>query len=256
VSGLVRTCVQYFVAFELTTRDWGKMRLFPDPAYSGPRTCRSFDFSPFDAQTWLEERVADPGFEQRHRNQLQQETTMRQYSRLAAHTEFGEMVALLRRYISMVILEPQRTERDWWVVTSVPATGKRKGYRRLACISIQWIEMMLISEQEIDGIWTVGGFINVPIDVGEAWLQRASQDLLDRTWARDSWYKNSGMLARIEFDSLATFAELIEDPELIDGSEALAFRMMQRGTTPYARFHDFNLADDIFGRNRGSNLEK
>lgn len=226
------------------------MTLPPDPWYTGPRIYREFDFSPFDANAWLEERFAGPGPDRTLRNNRQRQQTTRQYAKLSAHPEYAEMVSLLRRYIDTVILEPETTERDFWVVTSVPATGKRRGYRRLSCISIQWIEMMLFSERQFDGEWVLDGFINVPLPVGERWLETSSKTLRDKTRIRDSWYKYSGMLARIEFTGLAAFAELIDDPDLIEGSEALAFRMMQKGTTPYARFHDFNLADDIFGREK------
>ncbi len=139
------------------------MPLPRDENYSGPHIFREFDYSPFEANAWLEETGLRFDCGPNPAEQSPTLQTQRQYAALSAHSEYNRMVELLRQYIDAVIFEPLITERDWWVVTSVPATGKRRGYRRLSCMSIQWIEMMLFSERVIDGVWTVGGFINVPL---------------------------------------------------------------------------------------------
>jgi hypothetical protein len=61
-----------------------------------------------------------------------------------------------------------------------------------------------------------------------------------------SKYSTTGPVSRIQFDGVDALNALLRDETLVRMARKLAVGLLRKGGGMFARFHDYNLADDLF----------
>lgn len=101
--------------------------------------------------------------------------------------------------------------------------------------------MLVIGEAAgLDGERCACGFVNLALFDTPP---EASSELLS---FEEGQYVKVGKVTRAFFDDLEALDELLADPVVLDAARRLAVGLLRKGGGMFARFHDFNLADDLF----------
>ncbi|MDR1823861.1 MAG: GIY-YIG nuclease family protein [Bifidobacteriaceae bacterium] len=196
---------------------------------------------PVAVEDWLDGDMEASSIGERGALALQRRQTRRRYEELSKRPDYGCIRDLLARYLYLCIPYPHRTERKIWVVTSLPTTGRNSRWRRLAALSINNVEALVIGEEPgQDGKPTTCGFINL------ARFDKLPAAPSCHVWLEAGEYGKTGRVTRAWFDDLAALDALLADEVLLDAARRLAVGLLRKGGTMFARFHDFNLADDLF----------
>ena len=62
----------------------------------------------------------------------------------------------------------------------------------------------------------------------------------------DSYAAVAGGVLQLNFDNYAQLQEALAIPELAKAASKLAIGMLRKGPSLFGRYHDYNLADDVF----------
>lgn len=160
------------------------------------------------------------------------------YERLRRQDAFDDVVAMLACYVRRCLPWPHVTEGRFWMVTALPSTGRRPDWRRLAAISVNNVETLVIGEALGDGRSRIEGFINVAADTDVS--------VLDPGVHQEVSYGPVGAVRQIFTDTPDELAAVLAAPELAGGAARLAMGLLRKGPSMFARFHNDHLADDVF----------
>ncbi|MFT3889092.1 MAG: GIY-YIG nuclease family protein [Arachnia sp.] len=190
---------------------------------------------------WLAGDCADLSIGERGQEALQRRRTHARYSLLASRDDFEQIVAILGEYLRICVPWPHQTERRFWTVTSLPGTGRSSDWHRLVTLNINNIEVLMLGEGRQRGAneWQATGFINVAhtknLDsVRGLRLERAS-------------YGPVGDIRRLRFEHWGAVSRLFGSEVVTEAARELAMGLLRKGSGMFGRFHDYNLADDVFG---------
>lgn len=190
---------------------------------------------------WLNGEVAAVVLGDRAAMAEQRRRIRPQYEALAARGDFDDLVLALATYVRNSIPWPHSTEGRFWSVTSLPGSGRRKDWHRLSALSINNVEVLVLGEARHEsGGWRFAGRLNV---AGDA---RIPKQLRSRV--RPGAYKSVGPTWTVELSSPAEVSGLFDDEVIAASARRLSIGLLRKGAGMFARFHDYNLADDVFRR--------
>ena len=156
---------------------------------------------------------------------------------LSERPYYDLLLDILAAYVRQVIPAPQLTEKRFWCVTAMPSTGRSAAWQRVAAITINNVEMLVIGESTEDGTVYLDGFLNVAPGL------RLPPSLDVET----DEYRTVGEVQRIQ--SNAAFLEFaVHHPLVRDAARLTAMGLLRKGTSMMGRYHCTPLADDIFDR--------
>lgn len=169
---------------------------------------------------------------------LQRQRTQAKFAKLQERADFAQIVSGIASYIKRCIPLPHKSEQRFWIVSSLPSTSRSKEWQRLAAVSINWLEVLVIGEERRDGRWE--GFMN---------LDRLTSRLPRMCFHFEVHeYGNVGEVLSVYFGSPQELQRILADEAVMQGAARLAMGLLRKGPTAYARFHDYNLADAVFCR--------
>lgn len=159
---------------------------------------------------------------------------------LSERPYYDLLIDILAAYVRQVIPAPDRTEQRFWCVTAMPSTGRTATWRRVAAITVNNVETLVLGEStEDDGTVYLDGFLNVAPGL------RLPSSLDVET----AHYRTVGEVQRIQ--SEAAFLEFaVHHPLVRDAARITAMGLLRKGTSMMSRYHSTPLADDIFDRIR------
>ena len=162
-------------------------------------------------------------------------------NRLAAHADHADVVQVLAYYVGVCLPRPDMTEQRFWSVSNMPSTGRGKTWRRLAAVSVNNVEALVIGEyrEHTEDPWIPAGFVNTALATRVP------------CWAKDlckiRHYRSTGDVKSFGFaEDFWQVIDLLADDDIYDGARDLAYGLCRKGSGMMARFHDFELADEIF----------
>lgn len=160
--------------------------------------------------------------------------------RLFAHPAYADVVKALAYYVGVCLPRPDLIEQRFWSVSNMPSTGKSSTWHRLAVISVNNVETLVIGEyREVPtDPWIPFGFINTI-------LTTPTPD-----WAHDICdignYRSTGDVKSFAFaESYLDVIDLLGDDDIFQGARDLALGLCRKGAGMMARYHDYALADEI-----------
>ena len=188
--------------------------------------------------SWLD-MEGDLEIGNRGRQSLQRRNTEAQHRILMSHPSHAAVVGSLARYVATCLPRPHLTEGRFWTVTSMPTTGKTSSWHRLAALSVNNVEVLVFGEAATKRGWRHQGFMNVANSSSMARVvSRGRVELAN--------YRTVGDVQRIWFDSPERPAALLGQRAVMRAARTLAVGLLRKGNGLFGRFHDYNLADEIF----------
>lgn len=158
------------------------------------------------------------------------------FRKLASRGDYQGIRFALFLYLLEVVPWPHETERRFWSMTSLPSTKRTREHHRLSAISINNVETLVVNEVLDEEGWFLGGFLNVAPGVASphGWPMRRHT------------YRTVGEVDTIAFGGWEGLLDLLEKPDVIDAARQTALGLMRKGSGMMAKYHDENLADDVF----------
>lgn len=162
----------------------------------------------------------------------------RNFRTLAERPYYDLLLDVLAAYVRQVIPAPDHTEQRFWCVTAMPSTGRTAAWQRVAAITVNNVETLVVGESsEDDGTVYFDGFLNVAPGL------RLPSSLKVET----AEYRTVGEVQRIQ--SEAAFLEFaVHHPLVRDAARITAMGLLRKGTSMMGRYHCTPLADDLFDR--------
>lgn len=157
---------------------------------------------------------------------------MRSYARLVERPQAKIVVEVLAAYIRASLPLPARTEGRVWVVTALPRSDD--GMRRLACLTIQNMQMLTLFDDERGGTYAL---LNLA----------ASPKLSTRYEAKDFWRESDNTRTRLlRLTPEVLIQALNEDPEFRAAASGAVAMWLDRGPSLISSFHCWPLADALY----------
>ena len=174
-------------------------------------------------------------------------TDVKKFTELAQSYEYEVLRDLIGWFLYEALPDPYNTQRHLWVVSCLPATGRKATYRRLLAVSAGNLEILVVHRDIVDDEPVIDIVINtatvdVPLatlqDPEERWfVQPGSYSLSDVTqWGFSMESLEDILNGTLEFPHLEV---------LLDHAYRLNVRLMRQGGTMFGRFHNELLARDL-----------
>lgn len=173
----------------------------------------------------------------------------RRFWELSDHIAYPEIRSVVADYINSTIPDPANTQKYLWNVTALPTTAKASGRRRLLTINCGGLETLFITEithedDEIELDLTIN--TDVPEGKSDSDLEISNESVIagrgsyksERVW---SWSIDLGALWEEDVE-----VDLgIDDDTFDDLAYSLNVRLLAHKGSPYARYHNQHLANDL-----------
>lgn len=180
--------------------------------------------------------------EQRTRVAQRRIQTRSRHDELRAHPRYGDVLESVAEYVAHVIPWPHETEGMQWTLTAFPSTSRSRDHRRLATLSIQNVEVLVLAEgREPDGDWEPYTFMNAAI------LPTVPSELAHLVSEVDG-YHSAGIVHQFNVAGLDIVGELLSFPEVRLAARALALGQLRKGRSVFSRFHNDAFTDEVFVR--------
>lgn len=195
--------------------------------------------SPAERLAWLDGTGAEPIDTPRHVDLTTPSSPG--YRRLAVREDYGRLTSAVGAFVQVAIAYPRTTEQRFWTITAMPGTSPGGGWRRLATVSANNLELLVISEHETG---EVGGFINVAEVDRIGWREARS---LNRASVSRATRRSAvgGSIERIDFATLDDLQAILTVPAVATAAGSLATALMLKGPSMFSRFHSHHLAGDV-----------
>lgn len=191
---------------------------------------------------WLSAEVEDAIIEIGDRPALAERRikSRKSFEQLRVHPLYEEVVEALAVYVALVIPWPHTTEGRLWTLTALPSTNRRRDHRRLATLSIQNVEVLVLAESlEAGGSWSAFTLINTAVaDSLPPELARLVDVIHD--------YRSAGPVHHYALGGLEVAADLLFVPEVLKAARHLALGQLRKGRAAFSRFHNDPFTDEIF----------
>ncbi|WP_256791977.1 hypothetical protein [Terrabacter sp. Ter38] len=161
------------------------------------------------------------------------------FEALRARADYPELRLALLVYLLSVVPWPHETERRFWSITSMPSTNQSRTQRRLSTISVNNVETLVVAEALGPDGWVMNGFVNV----SPGKLMRHPQD---GGPLKQGHYRTVGDVDSIYFVGAAGLIDLLQRPDVVEPARRLTLGLMRKGRGMMAKYHDDNLANDLF----------
>lgn len=171
---------------------------------------------------------------------LQRRRTLQRYRTLVARTDYPAILQAAADYTRCCLPWPHQTEARFWSITSMPSTGKNSMWHRLAAITVNNVETLVLGEflDNAADRWEPRGFLNLDAHAS-----------VPRSLALDvevGEYKTIGTVKRLLVGDSRDVSTALKHPAVAEGARRLAIGLLRKGRGMVSRYHDFNIADDIF----------
>ena len=170
------------------------------------------------------------------------------FAKLQEEPFFAATVLALSTFIAGTIPRPAGTEREFWVLTAMPATNRSKGHYRLATLSINKVEVFWLFSTDIDGENVPWGQMQLSKSLltdrlGTTDFARAvGVDPPDMVSFEDAGYETSGGDGlRIRFVG-TSWLDLLENEAVVEAARSFNLMLLRKGTSPLGRHHNYDLA--------------
>lgn len=189
---------------------------------------------------WLRGETEPLNIGERGTLALQRRRTLQQYRTLAERSDFPTIVKAMADYLRCCVPWPHQTEARFWTITSMPSTGRSSTWRRLAVITVNNVETVVLGEsRDTPGdLWQPGGFMNLDANTS------VPHDIAP--YVEVAGYKTVGDVTRLWLDDPPDVSTALQLPAVSEGARRLAIGLLRKGKGMFSRYHDYNLADDIF----------
>lgn len=188
-------------------------------------------------EDWLNGVDPDADVSNRCLEAVGRDRSAKNFGALTERPYYCLLLDILAAYVRQVIPAPQQTEKKFWCVTALPSTGRSATWQRIAAITINNVETLVIGESIEDRTVYLDGFLNVAPGLR---LPSSLDVAIDD-------YRTVGQVQRIH--SEASFLEFaVHHPLVRDAARITAMGLLRKGTSMMGRYHCTPLADDIFDR--------
>jgi hypothetical protein len=189
---------------------------------------------------WLRGETEPLNIGERGALALQRRRTLEQYRILVGRPDYRDILQALADYVRRCLPWPHQTEARFWTITSMASTGRTNTWHRLAVINVNNVETMVLGEarDSAEGPWQPQGFINVD-------LRTAVPRALRRDVEIGS-YGPVGEVKRLWVEDPRMVSTVLEEPSVAEGARRLTIGLLRKGKGMFSRYHDYNVADDVF----------
>lgn len=163
------------------------------------------------------------------------------YQRLEASGYLADVVQVFRPYIGLVVPYPRRTERDFWAVSAMPSTNRTRRHQRLAALSINNVETLVMYryDEETYGFLNLSKSVFVDMSGGSEEAELRAEGYA----VEDAEYRiGAGDIVRIDSQP-EMLSALLSRPAVVDAAKHLNLNLMRRGRSFQWRWHNYELAD-------------
>lgn len=158
------------------------------------------------------------------------------FDRLSSREDYADILGGIMVYLFTAIPWPHQTERRFWSLTCLPSTNRSRNQHRLAVVSVNNVETLVISEILTEEGWLAAGFINVAPGVVH----------MPGAEVRRSRYRTVGEVDTLNFAVGTELYDLLMRPDVIEAARRTALGLMRKGQGMMAKYHDESLADAVF----------
>lgn len=190
-----------------------------------------------EQEEWMNGVDPDADVSERRSLAVGRDRSAKNFTELTERPYYDPLLDILAANVRQVIPAPHHTERRFWCVTAMPSTGRSATWQRIAAITINNVETLVVGESTEGGTVYLDGFLNVAPGL----RLPASLDI------EKGEYRTVGEVQRIQ--SGASFLEFaVHHPVVRDAARITAMGLLRKGTSMMGRYHCAPLADDVFGR--------
>jgi hypothetical protein len=175
-----------------------------------------------------------------------------EWSSFRDRDDLSQLLGLLRLYIHGCVPAYRRTEYSFWSVSCMPSTNAAY-YPRLAAVNMNIMETFVVfhPKHEPDNVLS---FVN--LSKARLLEQYPSKQAFYRQYPGTEWWQSSYRAAgedqmSVELGNLSSAIRVLADPAVQSAAGLLNLRLMRKGGNIYARFHCFELADQLIGEESG-----
>jgi hypothetical protein len=172
-----------------------------------------------------------------------------EWGALQDREDLPQLLKLLRLYIHNCVPAYRRTEYSFWSVSCMPSTNAAY-FPRLAAISMNIMETFVVYHPK-DGLDDVRSFVN--LSKARLLEQYHSEGKFYRQYPGTWWHQHRNYRAagedqmQVELGNLSSAMRVLADPAVQSAAGLLNLRLMRKGGNIYARYHCFDLADQLIG---------
>ncbi|MDR2372569.1 MAG: hypothetical protein LBD77_00395 [Bifidobacteriaceae bacterium] len=169
-------------------------------------------------------------------------TATEAWRKLKMHDDYDGIVQTLALYVAYVINpRPDQTEGKGWYLSALPSTSRSRDHHRLAALSINNVEALVIMEGRESGAqpWEAFCFMNTAPVAVPRWAAPETEA---------GYYKTTGKVTTVFARLWPDLSPLLLDRQMLQAARSLAHGLLRKGPGMFARFHNYHLADDVFGR--------
>jgi hypothetical protein len=186
------------------------------------------------------ERLEQPGQRMTHRAR---------YNAFLDFPTASDAVAILNTYVVDVIPMPRATERTWWALSCLPATGRTRTQQRLATLNVYRMETLFLRHHDdAEGVGMTG-----VINVSRRALVAAAGPIERLSSASGLWSVHptqyvsaEGDAVAVAFDGVNGWDAMVNELPGVDmAARRLVLDLMDRGRTNFAEQHCYDLADEV-----------
>ena len=161
---------------------------------------------------------------------------------LRKHPQFDDVLESVATYVASVIPWPHETEGLQWTLTALPSTAGSRDNRRLATLSIQNVEVLVLAEgRRPQGEWEPYTFMNTVVmpDVPSELAHLVSEV---------HGYRSAGAVHQFNVAGCDVLGALLDHPEVRLAARSLAIGQLRKGHSVLSRHHNDAFSDEVFAR--------
>jgi hypothetical protein len=167
--------------------------------------------------------------------------------------DLSQLLGLLRLYVHGCVPAYRRTEYSFWSVSCMPSTNAAY-FPRLAAVNMNIMETFVVFHPKHEPN-NVLSFVN--LSKARLLERYPSERAFYRQHPGTQWdevyYRAAGEdQMQVESGNLSSAIRVLTDPAVQSAAGLLNLRLMRKGGNLFARFHCFELADQLIGEESGN----
>src|SRR5215212_3155097 len=175
-----------------------------------------------------------------------------QWSSFRDRDDLSQLLGLLRLCIHGCVPAYRRTEYSFWSVSCMPSTNAAS-FPRLAAVNMNIMETFVVDHPKHEPN-NVLSFVN--LSKARLLEQYPSKQAFYRQYPGTQWRQSNYQAAgedqmHLVLGNLSSAIRVLADPAVQSAAGLLNLRLMRKGGNIYARYHCFELADQLIGEVSG-----
>ncbi|MGN6803286.1 MAG: hypothetical protein ACTHJN_15400, partial [Ginsengibacter sp.] len=169
----------------------------------------------------------------------------KRFDKLKEGENYPIVKRILNTYIQNCLPAFKKTEKDFWSLSCLPATGGHT-FRRYFCMNVNFMEVFVAGfDAELNEPFAFlvlsTLFMRTPKDINRILTKYPEMDIIERN------YKAAGVdQVSIYFSDLKQVEDiLLTEPVIVQSIRELNLRLMRKGPTIYSNYHCFDLVKDV-----------